>query len=61
MPEQMNAFQIAQTQFDHVAEQLNLDTGVRSVALAHARVHFPHPGADGRQVVAGIHRLPCPA
>ena len=31
MPEQMNAFQIAQSQFDHVAQLLNLDAGVREV------------------------------
>ena len=31
MAEQINPFQIAQSQFDHVAEQLNLDPGVREV------------------------------
>src|SRR3990172_2295282 len=31
MAEQLNAFQIAQKQFDHVAELLNLDPGVRDV------------------------------
>jgi glutamate dehydrogenase (NAD(P)+) len=31
MTEQINAFQIAQQQFDHVAEMLNLEAGVREV------------------------------
>ena len=31
MAEQMNAFQIAQSQFDKVAAMLNLDPGVREV------------------------------
>ncbi len=31
MAESINAFKIAQSQFDHVAEQLNLDPGVREV------------------------------
>ncbi len=37
MPEQMNAFQIAQSQFDHVAELLKLDAGVREVLRWPAR------------------------
>lgn len=37
MPEQMNAFQIAQSQFDHVAGLLNLDAGVREVLRWPAR------------------------
>lgn len=37
MTEQINAFQIAQMQFDHVAELLNLDQGVRDVLRWPAR------------------------
>ncbi len=37
MAEQMNAFQIAQTQFDSVAETMNLDPGVREVLRWPAR------------------------
>ena len=37
MAEQLNAFQIAQKQFDHVAELLNLDPGVRDVLRWPAR------------------------
>ena len=37
MTEQINAFQIAQTQFDSVAEKMNLDAGVREVLRWPAR------------------------
>jgi glutamate dehydrogenase (NAD(P)+) len=37
MSEQINAFQIAQTQFDSVAEKMNLDAGVREVLRWPAR------------------------
>jgi glutamate dehydrogenase (NAD(P)+) len=37
MSEQINAFQIAQTQFDSVAEKMNLDSGVRDVLRWPAR------------------------
>ena len=37
MSEQINAFQIAQTQFDSVAEKMNLDSGVREVLRWPAR------------------------
>ena len=37
MAEQMNAFQIAQSQFDKVAEMLKLDPGVREVLRWPAR------------------------
>src|SRR6476619_998110 len=37
MPEQMNAFKIAQEQFDGVAEKMNLDSGVREVLRWPAR------------------------
>jgi len=37
MTEQINAFQIAQTQFDSVAEKMNLDPGVREVLRWPAR------------------------
>ncbi len=37
MAEQMNAFQIAQSQFDKVAAMLNLDAGVREVLRWPAR------------------------
>ena len=43
-----NAFEMAQRQFDHVAELLKLDPQVAEIpALANARVSFPHPGPHG--------------
>jgi hypothetical protein len=42
-----NAFEMAQRQFDHVAELLNSTPGGRNSALANARISFPHPGAHG--------------
>ena len=48
MAEMTNAFQMAQQQFDEVAEQLNLDPDVREILRWPTReFRFPGAGADG--------------
>ena len=58
----INAWEVAQRQFDLAAERLNLDAGhAPRPARAPPRAHRPLPGPDGRRLRPGLHRLPRPA
>ena len=58
----INAWEVAQRQFDLAAERLGLDEGMRlRPARAAPRVHRPLPRPHGRRVGPGLHRLPRPA
>ncbi len=62
MAETINAFQMAQSQFDHVAEQLNLDPQVAEILRWPPReFNFQHPRAHGRWLAAGVLWLSRPA
>ncbi len=61
MTEQINAFQMAQRQFDGVAKQLNLDPQVSEVLRWPAReFQIHHPREHGRWLATCVHRLSRP-
>ena len=48
MADTTNAFEMAQRQFDHVADMLTLDNEVREILRwPLPRIHIPHPGSYG--------------
>ena len=58
----INAWEVAQRQFDLAAERLGLDAGhAPRPARAAPRVHRPLPGPHGRRLRPGLHRLSRPA
>ena len=57
-----NAFEMAQQQFDHVAEMLKLDPQVREMLRWPMReFHFRIPGTHGRRHHPRFRRFPCSA